>query len=59
LPFPKADNLITTILIILTRSAIITVIFGGGILLWRVSEDISAGFGIGWKLIKTSILRIK
>ncbi|MCF0039286.1 lipopolysaccharide biosynthesis protein [Dyadobacter fanqingshengii] len=59
MPFPEPDNLISTVLIILARSVIITVIFGGGILLWNVSEDISAGFSSGWKLIKTSILRIK
>lgn len=59
MPFPEPDNLITTVLIILARSVSITVIFGGGILLWNVSEDISAGFSSGWKLIKTSILRIK
>lgn len=59
MPFPEPDNLISTMLIILARSVIITGIFGGGILLWNVSEDISAGFSGGWKLIKTSILRIK
>ena len=59
MPFPEPANLIATMLIILARSVIITVIFGGGILLWNVSEDISAGFSSGWKLIKTSILRIK
>ncbi|MCE7065566.1 lipopolysaccharide biosynthesis protein [Dyadobacter sp. CY326] len=59
MPFPEANDLISTIMVILARSVIITVIFGGGILLWNVSEDISAGFSSGWKLIKTSILRIK
>lgn len=59
MPFPEPANLIATMLIILARSVIITVIFGGGILLWNVSEDISAGFSSGWKLIRTSILRIK
>ncbi|SKB57351.1 lipopolysaccharide biosynthesis protein [Dyadobacter psychrophilus] len=59
MPFPESDSLISTMLIILARSVIITVIFGGGILLWNVSEDISAGFSSGWKLIKTTILRIK
>lgn len=59
MPFPESDDLISTVMIILARSVIVTLIFGGGILLWNVSEDISAGFGSGWKLIKTSILRIK
>jgi len=39
------------------RSVIVTVIFGGGILAWKVSEDISNGFSAGWKLIKTSIFK--
>ncbi len=44
IPYPADPSLILTILDMLLRSVVVAAIFGGGILIWRVSEDISAGF---------------
>ena len=40
---------------IAVRSVIVTIIFGGGILIWNVSEDISHGFASGWGMLKKGI----
>lgn len=58
-PAPHSPELIPVLIGIAIRSLIVVVIFGGGILAWKVSEDISAGFGAGWTLVRSAILRRK
>ena len=53
------EDLVYVVIHVLLRSVTVTLIFGGGILLWNVSEDITAGFTTGLKFFKTSILRQK
>ncbi|MHA4742430.1 lipopolysaccharide biosynthesis protein [Dyadobacter sp. MSC1_007] len=59
IPAPPSENLVWVLTDMLIRSVIVTVIFGGGILLLRVSDDISAGFSMGWAMVKSSISRKK
>jgi O-antigen/teichoic acid export membrane protein len=60
IPAPTDSKVLSTVLFdILLRSVLVTTIFGGGILVWKVSEDISAGFNLGWQFFKTSLLRHK
>ncbi|WP_439582576.1 lipopolysaccharide biosynthesis protein [Dyadobacter bucti] len=55
IPASSSGKFSDTLVDVLTRSVIVTIIFGGGVLAWKVSEDISNGFSAGWNLIKTSI----
>jgi hypothetical protein len=59
IPNPPSENLVWVLTDMLIRSVIVTVIFGGGILLSRVSDDISMGFSLGWTMVKSSISRKK
>lgn len=58
-PVPHAHELIPVLVGMAIRSLIVIAIFGGGILLWKVSEDISAGFGAGWALVRSAVLKRK
>lgn len=51
IPHATDPTLIQTLLDMLVRSVVVAAIFGGGVLLWRVSEDISAGFAAGWRYV--------
>ncbi|NIJ51756.1 lipopolysaccharide biosynthesis protein [Dyadobacter arcticus] len=59
IPDSKSEILLETLANILIRSLIVIIVFGGGILLWKISEDISAGFRSGWQLFRMGILRKK
>ncbi|WP_031526063.1 lipopolysaccharide biosynthesis protein [Dyadobacter crusticola] len=60
IPHPADQkDLYAVIVDVLLRSVIVTVIFGGGILVWKVSEDIATGIGTGWSFVKTGILKKK
>jgi O-antigen/teichoic acid export membrane protein len=55
IPVPQTRQLAPVLIGIAIRSVVVTVIFGGGILAWRVSEDISAGFVAGWAIVKSAL----
>ena len=57
IPNLNPGKLAGTLLDIAIRSITVMAIFGGGILFWKVSEDISAGFNSGWTMIKKSVFR--
>ena len=57
IPDLNPGKLAGTLLDIAIRSITVMAIFGGGILFWKVSEDISAGFNSGWTMIKKSVFR--
>jgi len=57
IPDLNPGKLAGTLLDIAIRSITVMAIFGGGILFWKVSEDISAGFNSGWIMIKKSVFR--
>ncbi|KAA6430377.1 hypothetical protein FEM33_25575 [Dyadobacter flavalbus] len=58
-PDPANGILLESLAVMFAKSLLITLLFGGGILLWNVSEDISGGFRSGWNLVKTSFLKMK
>ncbi|WP_165933533.1 polysaccharide biosynthesis C-terminal domain-containing protein [Arundinibacter roseus] len=57
LPVPDATTLAGRLTGLLLRSVAVGIIFGGGILAFRVSEDISAGFWMAWKMVKQKVGR--
>jgi O-antigen/teichoic acid export membrane protein len=60
IPYPASDrSLPATLLDIAIRSITVAVIFGGGILAWNVSEDISMGFRAGWSFVRSVIFKAK
>ncbi|GGM78798.1 hypothetical protein GCM10010967_08150 [Dyadobacter beijingensis] len=59
IPAPASRALVPVLIDMAIRSVIVTVIFGGGILVWRVSEDISAGFTMGWAMVRSVVFKRK
>lgn len=57
IPAPTAPDLIQKLLDIALRSAIVVAVFGGGILGWRVSEDISSGMASGGRMVRKILSR--
>ncbi|QRR01925.1 lipopolysaccharide biosynthesis protein [Dyadobacter sandarakinus] len=56
-PSGSKGDLLSIMAIMLVRSVLITIVFLGGILLWNVSEDISAGFQGGRQLVMRTLRR--
>ncbi len=52
IPYPDQPTLFRTLLDMLIRSVVVTGVFGGGILLWRVSEDITTVFATGREFLR-------
>lgn len=59
IPVPGPRELVSVLIGMAIRSVIVMIIFGGGILLWRVSEDISAGFSAGWAMVRSGVFNRK
>jgi hypothetical protein len=60
IPYPaQVRTLPATLLDMAIRSITVAVIFGGGILAWNVSEDISAGFLAGWSFVRSIVFKVK
>ncbi|GAB2768140.1 hypothetical protein GCM10027275_08310 [Rhabdobacter roseus] len=57
IPHPATPTLLATLLDVALRSVVVVVLFGGGVLAWRVSDDISAGFRAGWSLVRSRVLK--
>ena len=55
IPSTGYPGLIGLFIDLLVRSVMVVAIFGGGIIYWRVSEDISAGFTNAWQLVVSAI----
>lgn len=54
-PSPKIGDFVSTLVSMGIRSLLVVLIFGGGILLWHVSVDISYGFSSAWNAIQKRI----